>query len=573
VTAAPTTAPTAPRRQDGNADLITGGHLLAKALKNEGVDVIFTLTGGEIVDIFGGCIAEGIRIIDVRHEQVAAHAADAYSRLTGRTGCAVVTAGPGTMDAITGVAHAFYEQSAFLLIGGLEPLAERRAGALGDLPHTHIMWPITKFSETVTGTEQVAEMVSMACRACYRGAPGPSYLEVPVDVLRRGIDPASARVPAAGRYRASTKSLGDPKDIESLVGLLAKAERPCVLMGSQLMTVQGADVAAEFCRTLNVPAYASGAARGFLPPGDPHNFHHTRRHAIERADLIMIVGLPLDYRMTYGRHLPPDATIVQIDLDYGTVGQNHDFSLGIVGDAATVLRAVLDASGDTELAGARARRPWLDELGGLERQTVDAQSGKLRSGRNPIDPLRLAHEINEFLSDESIFIGDGGDVVTFSGGVIQPKAPGQWFDTGPLGTLGIGTPFAMAAKLVHPEKEVVCLFGDGSFALTGWDFETCVRHALPFIGVIGNNSHMNQVRYGTRLHLGERYGEVATKLSDVNYSQFARMLGGYGEEVHDAKEIQPALRRARESGRCALIDVWVDPEAFAPGTMHQTMYQ
>jgi acetolactate synthase-1/2/3 large subunit len=573
VTAAPRTAPASSTRQESNAGVINGGHLLAKALKNEGVDVIFTLTGGEIVDIFGGCIAEGIRIVDVRHEQVAAHAADAYARLTGKSGCAVVTAGPGTMDAITGVAHAYYEQSAFLLIGGLEPLSERRAGALGDLPHTHIMWPITKFSETVTGTEQVGEMVSMAFRACYRGAPGPSYLEVPVDVLRREVDPASARLPAAGRYRASTKSLGDPDDVESLVGLLAKAERPCVLMGSQLMTVGAAGVAAEFCRTLNVPAYPSGAARGFLPRRDPHNFHHTRRRALERADLIMIVGLPLDYRMTYGRRLRPDATVVQIDLDYATVGQNHDFSLGIVADAAVVLRAVLDASGGTERAAARARETWLEELRVLERQAVDAQSAKLRSDRNPIDPLRLAYEINEFLSDESIFIGDGGDVVTFSGGVIQPKAPGQWMDTGPLGTLGVGTPFAMAAKLVHPEKEVVCLFGDGSFALTGWDFESCVRHDLPFIGVIGNNSHMNQVRYGTRLHLGERYGEVATKLSDVNYSQFATMLGGYGEEVHEAKEIQPALRRARESGQCALIDVWVDPEAFAPGTMHQTMYQ
>jgi acetolactate synthase I/II/III large subunit len=566
-----TEGPSSAQPTDG--DRISGGRLLAKALKNEGVDVIFTHTGGEIVDILGGCIAEGIRIIDVRHEQVAAHAADGYARLTGKTGCAVVTAGPGTTDAMTGVAHAFYEESAFLLIGGLEPLEQRRMGTLGDLPHTHIMRPVTKFSETVTSTERMAEMVSMAFRECYLGAPGPAYLEIPVDVLRNAVDPARARVPARGAYRASTKSLGDPRDIAALAAILARAERPCILFGSQLLTCQATDVAVDFCRQLNMPAYTSGPARGTFAPGDPHSFHRTRHHALEMADVIVIVGLPLDFRMSYGRHLRPDATIVQIDLDYRTVGKNHDFSLGIVGDAGVVLQAVLDTLGHVEDNGASVRQQWLEELRRLEQKAIEAALPQLHSEHSPIHPLRLAYEINEFLTKDSIFIGDGGDVVTFAGAVIQPKAPGQWMDTGPLGTLGIGTPFAMAAKLAYPTKEVVCLFGDGSFALTGWDFESCVRHGLPFIGIVGNNSHQNQVRYGMRLHLGPQNGEVATKLSDVNYAEFAKMLGGYGEEVREAKDIQPALRRARESGKCALINVWVDSEVFSPGTTHQTMYQ
>ena len=549
----------------------SGGRLLAKALKNEGVDVIFTLTGGEIVDIFKGCVDEGIRIVDVRHEQAAAHAADGYARMTGKTGCAVVTAGPGTTDAYTGVANAFYEQSAFL-IGGLEPLKERHRGALGDLPHTRIMEPVTKFSATVSSTERIAELVSMAFRECYFGAPGPSYLEVPVDVLRGSIDSAQASIPAPGRYRASTKSLGDPRDIISLAAIVAGAKRPCVLFGNQLMTCQANDIAAEFCHTLNIPAYTSGAARGTFAPGNPIYFHYTRHQAMDNADVIMIVGMPLDYRTGYGRSLGRDATIVQIDLDYRTVGMNHDFTLGIVGDAGVVLGSVLDHLKNISDNGSRARDQWVDTLRQAEKKAYEAVLPHLHSESKPIHPLRLAYEIDQFLKEDSIFIGDGGDVVTFSGGVVQPKGPGQWMDTGPLGCLGVGIPFAMAAKLAHPKKEVVCLFGDGSFAMSGWNFESCVRHELPFIGIIGNNWHQNQVRYSTYLHLGKKYGELANELSKVDYSEFAKMHGGYGEEVYEPKDIQPALQRARESGKCALIDVWIDPDAFSPGTMHQTMY-
>jgi acetolactate synthase-1/2/3 large subunit len=191
----------------------------------------------------------------------------------------------------------------------------------------------------------------------------------------------------------------------------------------------------------------------------------------------------------------------------------------------------------------------------------------------PIHPLRLAHEINEFLGEDSMYIGDGGDVVTFSGGVVQPKGPGLWMDPGPLGTLGVGIPFAMAAKVARPDREVVCLFGDGAFSLTGWDFETMMRFDLPFVGVVGNNSYMNQIRYGQIQKYGPEKGDIGNKLADVKYDEYAKMLGGYGEEVRDPKDIRPALERARESGKPSLVNVWIDPDAFAPGTMNQTMYK
>ena len=212
---------------------ISGGHLVAKALKNEGIDTVFTLCGGHIIDIYDGCIDEGIRLVDVRHEQVAAHAADGYARVTGKPGCAVVTAGPGTTDAITGVANAYRAESPFLLIGGQGALSQHQMGSLQDLPHVDILKPITKFASTAPSTERLADLVSMAFRECYNGAPGPSYLEIPRDVLDAKVDEAKARIPQPGRYRASTESAGDPRAVEKLAEILAGSRNPAGAIGSR----------------------------------------------------------------------------------------------------------------------------------------------------------------------------------------------------------------------------------------------------------------------------------------------------------------------------------------------------
>jgi acetolactate synthase-1/2/3 large subunit len=552
---------------------ISGGHLVAKALRAEGIDTIFTLCGGHIIDIYDGCIDEGIKVVDVRHEQVAAHAADGYARVTGRPGCAVVTAGPGTTDAITGVANAMRAESPMLLIGGQGALDQHRMGSLQDLPHVDMLRPITKFASSVVTTERVADMVSMAFRESMAGAPGPTYLEIGRDILDGHVPLDSARIPAAGRYRASTKSIGDPADVERLADILLRAQRPCVLLGSQVWTCRGADAAIAFARTLDIPVFMNGAARGTLPPGDPHHFHLTRRHAFNNADVILIVGTPFDFRMGYGKRLSKEATVVQIDMDYRTVGKNRDVDLGLVGDPGAILAAVTRAAEDRSKRGDPGRRRWLQSLRDEEHKLKEARLPKLLQDTAPIHPLRLAHEINQFLTENTVYIGDGGDVVTFSGGVVQPKGPGLWMDPGPLGTLGVGVPFAMASKLARPDREVVCLFGDGTFSLTGWDFETMVRFNLPFIGIVGNNSYMNQIRYGQIQKYGVERGDVGNKLGDVSYDKFAQMLGGYGEEVREPSQIRPALERARESGKPALINAWIDPNAFAPGTMNQTMYK
>jgi acetolactate synthase-1/2/3 large subunit len=420
-------------------------------------------------------------------------------------------------------------------------------------------------------------MVSMAARECFAGAYGPSYLEIPRDVLDREVPLDKAVVPKASHYRASTRSIGDPADIERLADILVKAERPCILLGSQVWSSRGHEAALDLVRALNIPAYFNGAGRGLLPPGDPHHFHRTRRLAFDKADAIVIVGTPFDFRMGYGKRLRAEATVVQIDMDYRTVGKNRDISLGLVGDPGAILKAVHDETTGLNDNGAAGREDWLAELRAAEAKATDKLMPLFLSDQSPIHPYRVAWEINEFLTEDTVYIGDGGDVVTISAQAVQPRAPGNWMDPGALGSLGVGTGFAMASKLAHPDKEVLCYYGDGAFGMTAFDMETANRFGAPYIAVIGNNSAMNQIRYGQLSKYGEERGSVGNKLGDVPFGKFAEMLGGYGEEVRDAGEIAPALRRAREAvrrdGKSAVVNIWVDPNEYAPGTKAQTMYK
>ena len=564
------------KTKDGS--VISGGHLVAKALKAEGVDTIFTLCGGHIIDIYDGCLDEGIRIVDVRHEQTAAHAADGYARQTGKLGCVVTTAGPGCTNAVTGVATAFRSESPILHIGGQSSLSQHKMGSLQDLPHVDMMTPITKFASGVFSTERIADMISMAARECFNGAYGPSYLEIPRDILDREIPIESAIVPEPGSYRASVKSIGDPADIERLADILVKARRPAVLLGQQVWSSQSADAAISFVRALDIPAYMNGASRGMLPRDDAHHFDRTRSDAFKNADVILIVGTPFDFRMGYGKRISKDATLVQIDQSYATVGKNRDISLGLVGDPGSILAAVEQAASARSDNGARQeRQKWMAELRDIEATKLERLMPMFTTDQSPIHPYRLAYEINEFLGENTIYIGDGGDIVTISAQAVRPRNPGQWMDPGALGSLGVGTGFSIAAKLAHPDKEVVCLYGDGAFGMTSFDMETAQRFGAPYLAVIGNNSAMNQIRYGQLAKYGPERGDIGNKLGDVPFSQFGQMIGGYGEEVHEASEIQPAMQRAREAiaktGKCAVVNVWVDPNEYAPGTKAQTMYK
>jgi len=565
-------------KKSTSSDVVSGGHLVAKALKNEGVDTIFTLCGGHIIDIYDGCIDEGIRIIDVRHEQTAAHAADGYARQTGRLGCVVTTAGPGCTNAVTGIATAFRSESPILHIGGQSSLTQHKMGSLQDLPHVDMMTPITKFASGVFSTERVADMISMAARECFSGAYGPSYLEIPRDILDAEVQTTRVVVPKPGSYRSSVKSIGDPADIEKLADILVKAKRPAVLLGQQVWSSRGHEDAINFVRALDIPAYMNGASRGMLPQSDPHHFDRTRSDAFKNADVILIVGTPFDFRMGYGKRISKEATLVQVDQSYATVGKNRDISLGLAGDPGAILAAVSQAlTGRIDNGARQQRQKWMAELREIEATKLEKLMPMFTTDQNPIHPYRLAYEINEFLGEDTIYIGDGGDIVTISAQAVRPRNPGQWMDPGALGSLGVGTGFSMAAKLAHPNKEAVCLYGDGAFGMTAFDMETAQRFGAPYLAVIGNNSAMNQIRYGQLSKYGEERGDVGNKLGDVPFSKFGDMIGGYGEEVTEASQIQPAMQRARDAiaktGKCAVVNVWVDPNEYAPGTKAQTMYK
>jgi acetolactate synthase-1/2/3 large subunit len=554
------------------AEMISGGQIVAKMLKQEGIGHIFTISGGHIVDIYNGCIDEGIQIIDVRHEQVAAHAADAYARITG-LGCAVVTAGPGTTDAVTGMANAFRAESPMLLIGGNSPLKQYRMGGLQELRHTEMMTPISKFATLVMTTDRVAEMMAVAFREMYNGAPGPGFLEIPHDIMDGKVEAGKVRYPKNFRVRGAEAGppdfLGDPNIVQEVADLLARAERPVALFGTQARTCRAHDAIDRFARHFNIPIYVNGAARGTLPRDHPLGFMPSRKAAFDNADVILLAGTPLDFRMGYGRRLNPKAKIVIMDMDYRNVGNNRDFDYGLVGNLRTIVNAMCDASkGDTS----GKHEPFVKMLREEEQRSHGKDAKIIAANEVPIHPVRLCHEINEFLQEETVYIGDGGDIVTFSGSIVRPHKPGGWMDPGPLGTLGVGTGFAMASKLAQPQRDVVVLYGDCSFTLTGFDFITMVHRKLPYVGIIGNNSSWNQIRFGQERKYPGR-GDIGNIVGDVRFDRLAEAMGGFGVRVTEPDQIRPALERARDSGKPALVDVVINRDVYSSGTSNQTMYK
>jgi acetolactate synthase I/II/III large subunit len=558
--------------------MISGGHLVAKALKNEGVDTIFTLCGGHIIDIYDGCIDEGIRIIDVRHEQTAAHAADGYARQTGKLGCVVTTAGPGFTNAITGIATAYRSESPVLHIGGQSSLSQWKMGGLQDLPHVDIVKPITKFASTVMSTERIADMVAMAARECFNGSYGPSYLEIPRDILDKEIPLESVVIPKPGSYRASIKSSGDPQDIIKVAEILSAAERPAILFGQQVWSSRSHNEAIEFIKKAMIPSYANGASRGMIDNDDPYCFDRTRSDAFKEADVIIIVGTPFDFRMGYGKRISENVKLIQIDQNYGTLGKNRDIDIGLVGHPGTILKQISGLLPDNIGADIKNKRSsWISKLRDIEKVKYEKLLPLFTSSNSPIHPYRVAYEINNFLNEDTIFIGDGGDVVTISAQAVRPKAPGQWMDPGALGSLGVGTGFAIAAKLADPHKEVLCYYGDGSFGMTAFDMETADRFGAPYIAVIGNNSSMNQIRYGQLSKYGPQRGNIANKLGDMNFAVFPNIWGGFGIDVTESDKIAESLILARnfvkKENKSVVINIWVDPNEYAPGTKAQTMYK
>ncbi|MEA2627424.1 MAG: hypothetical protein QOD06_3469 [Candidatus Binatota bacterium] len=532
---------------------IHGGRLVARALRAENVPFVFTLCGGHVMSIYDGCLDEGIGVIDVRHEQTAGHAADGWARVTGNPGVAIVTAGPGVTDTVTAVASAYRANVPMIVIGGQGPRIFADMGSLQDMNHVELMRPITKWAATVPESRRLGEYVATAFRKATTNVPGPVFLEMPLDLLFDAVDEDRAVMPTG--YRSDAGIAGDPRAVERAFALLQAAERPVALVGSQYWFSRRRDAYEPFVDTFGIPVYVNGAARGSLPPGHPFFFQQTRKDALRGADVVLIFGTPLDFRIGYGResHLPPGVKLIQVDLDGAELGRNRACDVGIVGDTGLVMAQLTDLA-ESEGFQSGLYRGWVSDLRRREDAKWEKMQAGMQSDAEPIDPLRACREIDAIVDDDTILIGDGGDFVGTAAYTVRPRKPGHWLDPGPLGTLGVGPGYAMAAKLASPRSTVLILYGDGAFGLHAMEFEAMARQKINVVGVVGNDAGWMQIRRGQE----QLYGPdrtPATALAYTRYDRVVEALGGHGEYVEKPSELRPALERALAAGKPALVNV------------------
>jgi len=532
-----------------------GGKLAAKALKNAGVECIFTLSGGHIMPLYDGCIDEGIRIVDVRHEQAAVHAADAWARCNKNSiGVAAITAGPGVTDGVTGVANAWRANSPILVIGGQGPFDNMRRGSLQEMDHIGVMRPITKYADAVYQTHRIPEYIELAIRHAVSGIPGPAYLEIPMDIFMGQAEEAQAPIP---RIRTAPPRLSPDRDeVRNAIEILKNAQRPMLMAGTSVKWSYAYEEMNRFIAETHIPTFTNGMGRGSVPWDCPEFLNRSRRDALKQIDCIILAGTLLDFRMRFGQTIPAEAKIIQLDMDATLIGQNRQTDVPLVGNLACSFELLLE---EMKNQGAQLDfSPFRDSLREIENEAAAKVEAALNSDETPIDPQRMCREVRDWLEtlENPIVIGDGGDIVATAAKILPVKGEGAWMDPGPLGTLGVGMPFALAAQLSHPDRRVVIVYGDGSFGLNGFEFDTAVRHNLPIIGVIGNDGAWGQMMRPQ----GAIYGWdrlQATLLNVTRYDKVVEALGGHGELVERPEELRPALERAAASGKPALVNVLI----------------
>jgi acetolactate synthase-1/2/3 large subunit len=534
---------------------LSGGQLAAKALKEAGVEVIFTLSGGHIMPLYEGCLDEGIKIVDVRHEQAAVHAADSWARCNpGKIGVAAITAGPGVTDGVTGVANAWRANSPILVFGGQGPFNNLRRGSLQEMDHIGVMRPITKYADACYESYRIPEYVELAIRHAISGTPGPAFLEIPMDIFMGQVEDDNVIVP---RIRTTApRTSPDRVEVREALELLSKAERPMLMAGTAVKWSQAEDSMNSFINEIHLPTFCNGMGRGSVPWDSPQFLNRSRRDALAQTDCIVLAGTLLDFRMRFGKSIPDDAKVIQLDMDNILMGQNRQTDVPLVGNVACSFDLLAE---EMKNQGMKLDfSAWLAELRELETAAEAKVQSALNSDETPVDPQRMCKEVRDWLGTlgEPIVIGDGGDIVATAAKIIPVKGRGAWMDPGPLGTLGVGMPFALAAQLANPDKRVVIVYGDGSFGLNGFEFDTAVRFNLPIIGVIGNDGAWGQMMRPQGAMMGWDRLE-GTLLNRTRYDKVVEALGGHGELVESPDEIRPALERAAASGKPALVNIMI----------------
>jgi thiamine pyrophosphate-dependent acetolactate synthase large subunit-like protein len=529
---------------------MTGNEILARALRRHGVDVLFFLMGGPMIDCENACHELGIRMIDVRMEQAAAMMANAYARVLRRPGVCMAASGPGVVNLLTGVANAFVDGAPVVAVGGSSPVSQYGLGAFQEIDQLTLARPITKWAERCYDGRRIPELVATAFRQAMAGRPGPVYLDMPGDVLYKEVPDEEVRwVDPAGE---PPRTAGVPADVDRALTVLAEARRPIVLTGSGIIWSGAHEQLRAFVERAGIPLYTTPQGRGVVPEDHPLSLLTARSTAFREADCILLIGTRLNYVVEYAR--PPrfsaDAKLVQVDVDPSEIGRTRPADAAVVGDARAVLEQFLERDGrlqPTRYAG------WVGRLTELDREKRLDADRRLSTAKTPIHPLRLCKEVRDFMDREAVLSVDGQEILNYARQSIPIHAPGHSLNSGPFGTMGVGLPYGLGAKAAKPDAQVIVLHGDGSFGINGLEVDTAARHGLGVIVVVSNNGGWTaQDRFKAGRDLG--FGR---------YHEMAKAFDCEAELVESPDQIRPALERAKASGRPALINVITDPAARA----------
>ena len=540
------------------------------AARRYGVPVMFTLSGGHVFPLYDGVVNDGagpaMRLVDVRHEQTAVFAAEATARLTRTPGLAVVTAGPGVTNSVSAVTTAWFNGAPVVVLAGRAPDYRWGAGSLQEMDHPPLLAPVTKRAWTEHDTARLAGSVDEAFRLAVSPHRGPVFLDISLEAL---YGQAEADLPTAGPVAAVAPDEGD---VDRIDGLLRTARRPVLVLGSDVW-LGGAENAARLAaEELRLPVIANGQARGVLPRGHELLATRARSAALRQADLVIVAGTPLDFRLGYGSFGPRDAParVVHVADAPGGIATHVALAASAAGDLAAFFTSLAAAG---RAAGTRARKgagmgagqadpEWVPDLTEAVKAALAADGPLLASDADPVHPARIYGELLKVLDDDAVVIGDGGDFVSFAGKYIEPARPGGWLDPGPFGCLGTGLGYAIAARVARPAGQVVLLLGDGAAGFSLMDADTLVRHGLPVVIVCGNNAGWGLERHPMRSLYG--YDVAADLQPGCRYDEVVRALGGAGELVTKAADIGPALRRAFDANVPYLVNVVTDPEIAYP---------
>ncbi|ASU82758.1 acetolactate synthase [Nocardiopsis gilva YIM 90087] len=534
-----------------------GGRHAVEVARHHGIDTMFTLSGGHVFPLYDGAVQPEatMRLLDVRHEQTAVFGAEGIGKLTRRAGMAVVTAGPGVTNVVSGIATAHFNGSPLVVVGGRAPDGRWGQGLLQELDQPPLLTPITKRAETVHATDGIATAMDEACRLANSAHRGPVFLDMPMDRLYD-----QAEVDLAGNAPAWDRT-PDPEAVAHIARLISDAERPVFVFGSDVWVDGAEKVALEVAEALGIPVITNGQGRGVLPAGHPLLATRARGAAFGGADLVVVVGTPMDFRLGHGlfggKDGAPLAKVVHITDASEQIATHLTLAGSVSGDLSHVLRGLGDATKPSGTVEA-----WRTTLSEAAQAAIATDAEALTSDADPIHPARIYGELNRVLDDDAVVIGDGGDFVSYAGKYIEPKQPGNWLDPGPFGCLGTGMGYSIAARLSRPSSQVVTLLGDGAAGFSLMDVDTLVRHKLPVVMVCGNNGIWGLEKAPMQMLYG--YDVVADLNPQTRYDQVVQALGGGGELVTKPEEIAPALQRAFDSGVPYLVNIATDPENVYP---------